>query len=62
MAYYTDASQLVPAVGCPFVIMGPGEEALAHQVNESVSLAACKTTLSIFKSNLDHHCFVENES
>ncbi|HHU13085.1 MAG TPA: M20 family metallopeptidase [Clostridiaceae bacterium] len=62
MAYYTDASQLVPAVGCPFVIMGPGEEALAHQVNESVSLAACKTTLSIFKSYLDHHCFVENES
>ncbi|WP_227764267.1 M20 family metallopeptidase [Zhaonella formicivorans] len=36
--YYTDASIFVPATGVPALIMGPGDEKLAHQPNESVDI------------------------
>ncbi|WBU55319.1 M20 family metallopeptidase [Paracoccus sp. SCSIO 75233] len=39
--YFTDASVLGPALGFPpVVILGPGDPALAHQVNESCSVPA----------------------
>ncbi len=34
--FYTDASQLVPALGVPFVILGPGDDKLAHTTDEYV--------------------------
>ncbi len=36
--YYTDASQVIPALGVPFVIAGPGDDGMAHKTNECVSL------------------------
>lgn len=38
MSYYTDASVLYPALQCPVLIFGPGDERLAHQANETVDL------------------------
>lgn len=38
MPYYTDASQFVPKIKCPFVIYGPGPASQAHQANEFVEV------------------------
>lgn len=38
--FYTDASQLIPVRPVPFVIAGPGDDALAHCVNEHIVLAS----------------------
>lgn len=38
--FYTDASQLIPKRPVPFVIAGPGDDALAHCANEHISLAS----------------------
>lgn len=41
VSYFTDASVLVPTLGMPPVaILGPGDPALAHQVDEACSVAA----------------------
>ena len=37
--FYTDASQIIPGTGIPFVILGPGDDKMAHCVNEKISLA-----------------------
>ncbi len=36
--FYTDASQFIPQTGLPFVILGPGDDALCHKRDERVSL------------------------
>lgn len=36
--YYTDASVLTPGLDVPTLIFGPGDERLAHQVNERIEL------------------------
>lgn len=38
--FYTDASQIIPFMEIPFVIIGPGEEEMAHQTNERINLAS----------------------
>ena len=38
--FYTDASQLIPHMPVPFVIAGPGDDAMAHCVNEQIELAS----------------------
>lgn len=38
MNYFTDASILVPALGVPFAILGPGDEGFFHQPDEYVEL------------------------
>ena len=38
MTYYSDASVLAQGLGVPALICGPGDERLAHQVNEHVAL------------------------
>ena len=38
MNYFTDASILVPALGVPFAILGPGDEGFFHQPDEYVDL------------------------
>ncbi len=37
---FTDASRLIPVLGVPFVIMGPGEHQRGYQADESVSLTS----------------------
>lgn len=39
LLFYTDASQLVPEKDIPFVIVGPGDDRMAHCVNEKVALS-----------------------
>jgi succinyl-diaminopimelate desuccinylase len=38
MSYFTDASVLTPGLGVPTLILGPGDERLAHQVDERTEL------------------------
>lgn len=42
MNYFTDASILVPALGVPFAILGPGDENFFHQPDEYVELDSVK--------------------
>jgi succinyl-diaminopimelate desuccinylase len=46
--YYTDASVLQPPTGVPTLIVGPGEDALAHQPNEWVSVDALVAAARLF--------------
>lgn len=39
MTYFTDASVLQPALRVPVLVLGPGDERLAHQADEHVSVA-----------------------
>ncbi|MGH2367441.1 MAG: M20 family metallopeptidase, partial [Chloroflexota bacterium] len=44
----TDATELVPPLGLPFVICGPGQMAQAHQPDEWVDLAALDASVEIY--------------
>jgi succinyl-diaminopimelate desuccinylase len=44
----TDATELVPPLGLPFIICGPGEMAQAHQPNESVAVDALEESVEIY--------------
>ncbi len=46
--FYTDASQIIPFMNKPFVILGPGEDSMAHQRDEKISLASVKKVASIY--------------
>ncbi len=46
--YYTDASVLQPPTGVPTLIMGPGDDKLAHQPNEFVSVQALSAAARFF--------------
>lgn len=46
--YYTDASVLQPPTGVPTLIVGPGEDALAHQPNEWVAVDALVAAARLF--------------
>jgi succinyl-diaminopimelate desuccinylase len=50
----TDATELVPALGLPFVICGPGEMAQAHQPDEWVSVDLLRQSVQIYR-RLAHH-------
>ena len=43
VSYFTDASVLTPELGVPTLIMGPGDERLAHQVDERIELSAVRS-------------------
>ena len=45
----TDATELVPALGAPFVICGPGHMDQAHQPDEWVSLTALEESVAIYE-------------
>ena len=49
MAYYTDVADLVRAHPKPFVILGPGHEAMAHQVDEAVEVGRLRTAVQVYK-------------
>ncbi len=46
--YFTDASILVPALGVPFVILGPGDENFVHQTDEYVELSSVERMARVF--------------
>lgn len=46
--FYTDASQVIPQLDVPFVILGPGKEEMAHQVNEKTNLSAVEQIAKIY--------------
>jgi len=49
VSYYTDAAVLNPRSEIPTLIYGPGDEKLAHQPNEWVSLSAYKRSINFYK-------------
>jgi len=48
LQFYTDASQLIPELEIPFVILGPGKEEMAHQRDEYISLRSVEKVAGIF--------------
>ncbi len=40
LSYRTDAGRLVPVLGIPFVIWGPGDDNAAHQIDEKIEIAS----------------------
>lgn len=46
--YYTDASQLVPALSLPFLILGPGREDQMHCIDESVDIEEVREAVNIY--------------
>lgn len=50
VSYYTDGAVLNPQSEIPTLIYGPGDEKLAHQPNEWVSLSAFKRSIAFYKS------------
>jgi len=52
--FYTDGSQVVPQFGMPFVILGPGEDSMAHQKDERVALRAVSDIADVFISYILH--------
>lgn len=49
VSYYTDGAVLNPRSEIPTLIYGPGDEKLAHQPNEWVSLAAFQRSIQFYK-------------
>ncbi len=49
MTYMTDAAVLIPVHPKPFVIIGPGHESMAHQVDEAVKVESVNLALDIYK-------------
>ncbi|WP_367949270.1 M20/M25/M40 family metallo-hydrolase [Bacillus sp. FJAT-29790] len=50
VSYYTDGAVLNPRSEIPTLIYGPGDEKLAHQPNEWVSLSAYKRSIEFYKT------------
>jgi hypothetical protein len=46
--FYTDASQIVPQLALPFVILGPGDDGLAHQRDERIALEDVRTMAAVY--------------
>lgn len=46
--FYTDASQIVPKLKIPFVILGPGDDRQAHVVNEAIELSSVSAFAELY--------------
>ncbi|MGM0470967.1 MAG: M20 family metallopeptidase [Bacillota bacterium] len=53
--FYTDASQLIPDLQVPFVILGPGADAMAHQKNERIELASIVRVTKIYLNYITNY-------
>jgi succinyl-diaminopimelate desuccinylase len=53
--FYTDASQLVPQLKIPFVILGPGDDREAHKPNESIALASITKFATLYAGFICDH-------
>ncbi len=54
--FYTDASQVVPALGCPFVIFGPGEDTMAHQIDEKIDVHSMARVAEAYRRVIEAMC------
>jgi succinyl-diaminopimelate desuccinylase len=50
--FYTDASQLIPALHIPFIILGPGDDQKSHQINEAIHLDSVARIAELYTSYL----------
>lgn len=46
--FYTDASQLIPGRAASFVIVGPGDDKLAHQTNEYITVSSLNKITELY--------------
>lgn len=53
--FYTDASQIIPKISVPFVIAGPGDDALAHCINEHISLESVRRYAKLYQKYLEKY-------
>lgn len=53
--FYTDASQVIPHLNIPFVIAGPGDDAMAHKANECIDLHSVSKFASFYTRFLTKH-------
>lgn len=53
--FYTDMSQITVFHPIPFIIMGPGDDKLAHQTDEYVMVDSVKTATDIYIRYLDEY-------
>lgn len=61
LMFYTDASQIIPSNPKPFVIMGPGDDKLAHQTNEYISVSSVTKMSKIYIKYLLEYFYEEDE-
>jgi len=54
--FYTDASQLVPPLDIPFVILGPGDDREAHKANEQIQLESVARFARLYAGYIQDHC------
>lgn len=53
--FYTDASQIIPAFNAPFVIMGPGDDLMAHQIDERVEISSMTRMAKVYFDYIMKH-------
>lgn len=53
--FYTDMSQITVFHPIPFIIMGPGDDKLAHQTDEYVTVDSVKTATDLYIRYLDEY-------
>ena len=58
VAFYTDASVLQPYLGCPTIILGPGETAMAHQTDEYCEVGHITRAHAIYADMIGEVCEV----
>ena len=54
--YFTDASALTPAYGAPTVILGPGQQAMAHQTDEYCPIPQLGAAVELYTRIIDRWC------
>lgn len=46
--FYTDASQIIPKYNAPFTIMGPGDDLMAHQIDEKIEISSMTRMAKVY--------------
>ncbi|MEG2439192.1 MAG: M20 family metallopeptidase [Lachnospiraceae bacterium] len=59
--FYTDASQLIPKNNKPFLIIGPGNDEMAHQTDECVSIDSIVRMSQFYLKYLINYYYLEEE-
>lgn len=57
--FYTDASQMMGERTIPFVIAGPGDDAMAHCVNEHISLSSVVRYTELYSRYITEHYIMQ---
>lgn len=55
--FYTDASQIIPKLKVPFVILGPGDDLMAHQTDERVEIQSIVRMAKLYTEYLKKYYF-----